>query len=426
MTAPTTAELLKYADLQIAAEAFLVDGQSEPLTGDLYIQALKKGNDHSSKFTDPQAKNFADHWVVVAQKPNTTTGFSGTLFKCILSDPATGAQKDELVLSMRSTEFVDDSARDNQATNALEIKETGFAWGQLRDMQDWYENTLMKAGGPLDGGKAFSLTGYSLGGHLATAFNMMYGADADVLPINKANLTKVVTFNGAGIGGIEPNSTLKGLVDAFTTLSKRDYGADIVDPTLKAIYARLRTAGQTGGDVWASDLSTLVDMAHPTDGNYHDPDIVKQASLIQQAWKRVDTIRSEVTRLAGLSSGDGKQPAPVANTAIAQEGMDYQMAVLNVSTHTDAASLIGGLARAYKGKVYSEKLDNEFDVVGATTPSAVSNSQWHIGNDMQVLAGTYHTVSLRPHRKAITTKSIASCAYFTGARARFSLKKSAK
>ena len=56
MTTPTTAELLKYADLQMAAEAFLLDGQSKPLTGDLYVQALDDGNKHSSRFTEIQAK----------------------------------------------------------------------------------------------------------------------------------------------------------------------------------------------------------------------------------------------------------------------------------------------------------------------------------------------------------------------------------
>jgi hypothetical protein len=37
-------------------------------------------------------------------------------------------------MSFRSTEFIDDAARDNQATNAMEIKEAGFAFGQIRDM----------------------------------------------------------------------------------------------------------------------------------------------------------------------------------------------------------------------------------------------------------------------------------------------------
>jgi hypothetical protein len=67
-TTSTTAELLKYADLQMAAEAFLVDSQSVPLTGDLYLQALINGNNHASKFTETQATAFADPvngWTVL-------------------------------------------------------------------------------------------------------------------------------------------------------------------------------------------------------------------------------------------------------------------------------------------------------------------------------------------------------------------------
>jgi pimeloyl-ACP methyl ester carboxylesterase len=37
-------------------------------------------------------------------------------------------------------------------------------------------------------GQKVTVTGYSLGGHLATAFNIMHGEDVD----------RVVTFNGAG------------------------------------------------------------------------------------------------------------------------------------------------------------------------------------------------------------------------------------
>jgi hypothetical protein len=121
---------------------------------------------------------FLKHWEVLAQKANIGTGFSGTLFK--------NKETNELVMSFRSTEFIDDSARDNQATNTLEIKETGFAWGQLRDMKAWYED-LQKSGGPLAGNPPFSVTGYSLGGRLATAFNLMYGGVAQVqITVNDA------------------------------------------------------------------------------------------------------------------------------------------------------------------------------------------------------------------------------------------------
>ena len=111
MTQPTTSELLKYADLQMASEAFLTvkdDPNNTPLTGQDLIKALVRGNDHASKFTAPQAEEFIKHWEVVAQQPNTGTGFSATLFRCRLDDPATGAREDELVISFRSTEFIDD------------------------------------------------------------------------------------------------------------------------------------------------------------------------------------------------------------------------------------------------------------------------------------------------------------------------------
>jgi hypothetical protein len=101
---------------------------------------------------------------VLDQRANTPTGFSGTLFK----SNKTG----ELVMSFRSTEFIDDAARDNQATNALEIKETGWALGQIRDMQAWYAD-LRKSSldptktttGTINQGQPFKVTGYSLGGH---------------------------------------------------------------------------------------------------------------------------------------------------------------------------------------------------------------------------------------------------------------------
>ena len=36
------------------------------------------------------------------------------------------------------------------------------------------------------------------------------------------------------------------------------------------------------------------------------------------------------------------------------------------------------------GKRYGGNYANQFDVVGATSPSAVANSQWHWGTDVQV------------------------------------------
>lgn len=77
----------KYANLQMAAEALY--GEERTSSSDivsafkpLTIQALTDGNKHASKFPEALATQFiAEGWEIVAHQPNTTTGFSGTLFK---------------------------------------------------------------------------------------------------------------------------------------------------------------------------------------------------------------------------------------------------------------------------------------------------------------------------------------------------------
>jgi hypothetical protein len=61
---------------------------------------------------------------ILDQRANTRIGFSGTLFR--------NRDTNETVLSFRSTEFIDDAARDNKATNVLEIKETGLLRARSR------------------------------------------------------------------------------------------------------------------------------------------------------------------------------------------------------------------------------------------------------------------------------------------------------
>lgn len=59
---PTTQDLLKFSNLQMAAEAFLTHSVTKrPLEDDALIAALKRGNDHSSRFTDAGAKSFNEH-----------------------------------------------------------------------------------------------------------------------------------------------------------------------------------------------------------------------------------------------------------------------------------------------------------------------------------------------------------------------------
>ncbi|KAB2908998.1 MAG: hypothetical protein F9K30_23335 [Dechloromonas sp.] len=198
MTTPTIAQYLKYANLQMAAEAFLVDSQDKPLTGQQYIDALVRGNNHASYFTETEAIKFERDWEVVDQCKNTPTGFSGTLFR--------NKTTNEYVLSFRSTEAYDDAIRDSASTNTLEIHSTGWAWGQISDMEAWYASIKSQIDGPLN------VTGYSLGGHLATTFNLLH----------QNEINQVFTFNGAGVGEVKTGHALAETIAYFDSLRRTD------------------------------------------------------------------------------------------------------------------------------------------------------------------------------------------------------------
>jgi hypothetical protein len=63
----------------MAAEAFLRDETTAVLadTGQSLIDALGDGNGHASRFTETQAIDFEKNRVVVDQRANTSTDFSG-------------------------------------------------------------------------------------------------------------------------------------------------------------------------------------------------------------------------------------------------------------------------------------------------------------------------------------------------------------
>lgn len=72
------------------------------------------------------------------------------------------------VAQTQTTEHV---ARDNEVINTLEIK----AFGQIRDMETWRKS--LNDRGLLSANQSISVTGYSLGGLLATAFNMLHASE---------------------------------------------------------------------------------------------------------------------------------------------------------------------------------------------------------------------------------------------------------
>ncbi len=110
---PSVAELLEMSRAQIVAEAFLKDEDEKseflhPKNNDytfreikLSNNLLKDGNNHTSILTAPQIKEFMENWEVVAYLPNTTTGFSGTLFEALEDIPRSGAKAVDQILPFR-------------------------------------------------------------------------------------------------------------------------------------------------------------------------------------------------------------------------------------------------------------------------------------------------------------------------------------
>jgi len=159
----TISKYLDLCHLQVAAEALL------DVTPDLKT-ALEIGNKHNTKLTPTEAEDFVARFDVVAHKPNTNTGFSGTLFKAKDNDAQSGLQEGQYFLVFRSTEFVDDAIRDSEGTN-MSIAKNGWAFGQICAMEEWYKGLLDSKDLPATGD--LTIVGYSLGGHLANAFRLL-------------------------------------------------------------------------------------------------------------------------------------------------------------------------------------------------------------------------------------------------------------
>ena len=415
---PTIAEYLKFANLQMAAEALygyeavsLDRNQPPPVLtpGDrrtnvpITVSNLTTGNLHASKFTAIEAAKFVDPvtgWKVVEHISNTTTGFSGTLFK--------NNQTGELVLSFRSTEFIDDAARDNQATNQLEIAQKGWAFGQLSDMENWYQS--LKSRNLIDG--QLSVTGYSLGGHLATAFNLMHGGEA-LGPSMPMLIKQVITFNGAGVGSIGGGSAadidrLLPMVRSFSALraeaEETGLGRLLQTDLGRTAYQSLKSAIYANG---GAPSKAMVGNLFAQFNRQLTPATQADYLLLNGALGRILDVYNEAHRVTGLSSGgnppnpanipdtyvagtqaDGK---PITRLAIAGESLDYQLVVLVTARdfQTTSLSYVSGALAAIGPKVSGPfGLANQFDVVGtemadSTVYDMVSHSQYHYGQDVQ-------------------------------------------
>ena len=380
--------LISAARMQLAAEGFLVDPDdsfNRLSDSEILKTRLVRGNTHASVFTNTDASKFLSEFEILAQyqndpKTRSGTGFSGTLFK--------NRQTGELTLSFRSTEFIDDAVRDSKATNELEIKQTGWALGQIAEMEDWYKNTLAKDPNLLLG-KRFNVTGYSLGGHLATAFNILRREEAAAgLLEGGGPVLSTISFNGAGTGGLKAGQRLTDVMTTFRSLRDGVSGYQWASPVLTQIYQRM-----AAGDASGFDLVRLTRLAAGVDEARNNPQLTNDAFLLYQAYSRVNAIEKERARLAEsgfeASFAFGTRP-PVGS----QASISYQVAALVAARSTIPSSLFpfaGGVNTLPSTPVYVDEalqFQNFTEVVGSDAgnlgPSFVSNSGQHWGARQEI------------------------------------------
>ena len=163
------------------------------------------GQHSATQSTDLMLDDFFDTWTVLHQLPNTTSGFAAT----VLFNKKT----ETITLSFRSTESLPKSSggdfeRDGGDGADGEITFKGFAFGQLLDMEKYYAELKAGTGTWLEDlseserlaiktninnpDKPISVTGYSLGSHLAQVFTILHSD----------KVVNTTTFNGAGFGGL--------------------------------------------------------------------------------------------------------------------------------------------------------------------------------------------------------------------------------
>lgn len=193
---------LRFALQQMAAESYL--DRTADLTG-----ILIDGNNNRRvipvdqftgkiRMTALQAQQFTQRYQIIDHHADDATGFSATLMK----DRDTG----EYTLSFRSVEYAlqakgGDYERDGGPGASGEIGRTGFAFAQLVSMERYYRE-LKANPTKLPVGAVLNVTGYSLGGHLATVFTELHAQDTNI------NFGQTVTFNAAGRGFIVAHDPL--------------------------------------------------------------------------------------------------------------------------------------------------------------------------------------------------------------------------
>lgn len=371
---------LTFANLQMVAEASFgfreggADAATAPGTTRAYgdvaqlTSELVLGNGRASRFPRALAESF-EGFAIREHLSNTTTGFSGTLFEYTGPiDPRLGLETGQLVMSFRSTEIIDDLARDAEATDR-EISQHGFAFGQLADIELWYQGLLER--GVVHPTQSLIVTGYSLGGHLATAFTLLH----------PETVVETVTFNAPGVGRMASSTELAAILAEFQQRRSQGSADDFQSGPASSLYAILRPSlnPPANGDAVEAAISSVQQALDEAPGAGEGQRTIDELGRLRDALRPIERLFDAVERIErGIASGDASPPARVVAAAqIEALRLDYQLAVEHARRSTCSVFALQGLL----GRVTAadQQRANLFELFGEIAPSAVASGQLHFG-----------------------------------------------
>jgi Ca2+-binding RTX toxin-like protein len=333
------------------AETYLEGDQ--PLSRDELLAALRLGNNRPGfqprgyvRFAESQVDELLGGYDVIHQvsdDPNKrlpgqssvgrfydNTGMSATLLR--------KRGTNEYTLAIRSTEYRNQSQggdflRDGLGGADGEIIGKGFAFAQIASLEEYY--TWLKSSGRIVQAQdtKLTVTGYSLGGHLATVFTELHANEIE----------KTVVFNAAGRGGLAALAPLKPGVQLKTSTAIALYRAVLADPDAWSEYL---TAVPTDDDSVAlydaakasGSVSTFVPDGQVRSGYiYSDP---------RHRW---------ASKVAGLLTVGMPLATGVLDAAANEKIVD----VFGHATHDDAEGVAsGGIRGITRQQVYIEDQPN--------------------------------------------------------------------
>lgn len=186
-------------------------------------------SDNPSTGIQAPGKRPAPDGILNTQEMLANTGLSATLIKV--------NGKNEYTLAIRSTESRSwekggDDVRDMYGADRDGVFGVGFALAQQHALEQYYQ--WLKSTGKLPTGSVLNVTGYSLGGNLATVFTEIHQNNADIV------FGETVTMNGAGRGRWDFSvGTLENMVSYYHQMLNNP-SMPPSQPTLNSVQKMLR------------------------------------------------------------------------------------------------------------------------------------------------------------------------------------------